>query len=60
MAVIDVLIKPHRTTRVFFDCRDAAPEPADQWRIEQGIARSIALDLGDAVDDAEETLLLAA
>lgn len=58
MAVIDVLIKPHRVTRVFFDCRDVAPEPADQSRIEQGIAHSIAL--ADADDDAPETLLLAA
>jgi hypothetical protein len=58
MAVIDVVIKPHRMTRVFFDCRDEAPEPADQWRIEQGIAHSTAL--ADADDDAQEMLLLAA
>jgi hypothetical protein len=55
MSVIDVLIEPERVTRVLFDCRDAAPDPADQWRIEQGIARAIAL--ARFVDDAQETLL---
>jgi hypothetical protein len=43
MSVISTLIEPHRVTRVFFDCRDVAPDPANQRRIEQAIERSFAL-----------------
>jgi hypothetical protein len=28
MAVISILIAPHRVTRVLFDCHDATPDPA--------------------------------
>jgi hypothetical protein len=43
---------------VFFDCRDLAPNPADQRRIEEAIKCSIALPQAD--DDTEESLSLAA
>jgi hypothetical protein len=46
VSVISTLIEPHRVTRVFYDCRNAAPDPADQRRIEQAIERSIALPPG--------------
>ena len=58
MSVISTLIEPRRVTRVFFDCRDRAPDPADQRCIEQAIKRSIALPQAD--DDTEESLSLAA
>jgi hypothetical protein len=58
MAVITILIAPHRVTRVLFDCRDATPDPADQRRIEQAIDRSNALPQDD--DDAPGTLPMAA
>jgi hypothetical protein len=58
MSVISTLIEPHRVTRVFFDCRDTMPNPADRRRIEQAIERSCALPQAD--DDAEESLPLAA
>jgi hypothetical protein len=58
MSVISTLIEPHRVMRVFFDCRDAAPDPADQRRIERAIQHSFALPQAD--DDAEESLPLAA
>ena len=35
--VISTLIEPRRVTRVFFDCRNAAPDPGEQRRIEQAI-----------------------
>jgi hypothetical protein len=44
-------------TRIFFDCRDAVADPADQRRIERAIGASIALGQGD--DDAPEVFLLA-
>ena len=47
MSVISTLIAPHRVTRVFFDCRDAASDPADQRRIERAIQRSFALPQSD-------------
>jgi hypothetical protein len=56
--VISTSIEPHRVTRVFFDCLNAAPDPADQRRIEQAIERSIALPQVD--DDTQVTLPLAA
>jgi hypothetical protein len=58
MSVISTLIEPRRVTRVFFDCRDLAPNPADQRRIEEAIKCSIALPQAD--DDTEESLSLAA
>jgi hypothetical protein len=58
MSVISTLIEPHRVTRVFFDCRDVAPDPADRRRIEQAIERSIALPQAD--DGIEESLSLVA
>ena len=57
MSVISTLIEPHRVTRVFFDCRDGAPDPRDQRRIERAIERSVALPQTD--DDAQVTLLAA-
>jgi hypothetical protein len=30
MSVISTVIEPHRVTRVFCDCRDLAPNPADR------------------------------
>jgi hypothetical protein len=56
--VISTSIEPHRVTRVFFDCLNTAPDPADQRRIEQAIERSIALPQVD--DDTQVTLPLAA
>jgi hypothetical protein len=58
MSMIDAVIRQHRATRVFFDCRDAAPDPTDERRIEQAIERSIAL--GEAEDDEPAVLPLAA
>ena len=58
MSVMDVVIEPKRVTRVFFDCRDAESDSADQWRIEQQVARSLALAQAD--DDEQDTLLWAA
>jgi hypothetical protein len=47
MALITVLVEPHRVTRVLFDCRDAAPDLTDQRRIEQATEESIALAQAD-------------
>jgi hypothetical protein len=58
MPVIATLIEPHRVTRVFFDCRDAAPNAADQRDIELAIECSTALAATD--DDVLETRPLAA
>jgi hypothetical protein len=57
MSVIATLIEPRRVTRVFFDCRDVAPEPADRQRIEKAIEQSIALAQRD--EDLEALLLAA-
>jgi hypothetical protein len=57
MPVIDILIRPNGSTRMFFDCRDTAPDPSDQWRIEQAIERSIAL--GGGVKDTGTARLIA-
>jgi hypothetical protein len=43
VSVIATLIEPHRVTRVFFDCRDAIPDPTDRRLIELTIERSNAL-----------------
>jgi hypothetical protein len=48
MAVIDIVITPQHATRVFFDCRDCAADPADAARIEQIIGHAVALDQEDA------------
>lgn len=58
MSVIDVLIEPNRVTRVFFDGRQAASDPTDQRRIEQQVARSLAL--AQAHDDEQDAPLWAA
>ena len=42
MSVIATSIEPHRLTRIFLNCRDAPPEPADLQRIERAIEQSIA------------------
>jgi hypothetical protein len=57
MSVIATLIEPRRVTRVFFDCRDATPDPADRQRIEKAIGQSLA---SAQRDDDLEALLLAA
>jgi hypothetical protein len=59
MSVIAALIEPHRVTRVFFDCRDATPDPLDQRRIQQAIEQSIA-SARDDDSDAPEIVFLAA
>jgi hypothetical protein len=59
MALIATQIEPRRVARIFFDCRDVAPDPADQRRIERAIKHSIAL-AGQTDDDAPEILLMAA
>ena len=59
MALIATQIEPRRVARIFFDCRDVAPGPADQRRIERAIKHSIALGC-QADDDAPEILLMAA
>ena len=59
MPVISTLVEPHRVTRIFFDCRDVAPDPADRLRIEQAIERSIALARAEDNDPSEMLSLLA-
>jgi hypothetical protein len=49
MSVIAISSGPHRLTRIFLDCRDAPPDPADLRRIERAIAQSIAMT--DAAED---------
>ena len=51
MAVIAIFVEPDRVTRILFDCRDAAPDPADQRRIQQAVEQSIRLA---QVDEASE------
>jgi hypothetical protein len=58
MSAIDILIEPHRVTRVFLDCCGVAPDLADQRRIQRAIERSIAL--ADADDEEQEALPSAA
>jgi hypothetical protein len=58
MSLISTLIEPGRVTRAFFNCRDIAPDPADQRRIARAIECSFALPQAD--DDTEESLALAA
>jgi hypothetical protein len=42
MAVIATGIEPHGVTRIFFDCRPAAPDPRDAVRIADAIAQTAA------------------
>jgi hypothetical protein len=58
MSVISTLIEPHRVTRIFFDCRSARIDPADQRRVERAIEASVAQ--GQADEDPAEFALLAA
>ncbi len=58
MSVIATLIEPHRVTRIFFDCRNARADPADQRRVEQAIQASVVQ--GESDDDSPEFLPLAA
>ncbi len=46
MAVIDVVIQPDGCTRVWFDCRNARPRPADERRIEQALTHALADAIG--------------
>ena len=63
MSVIAVSVEPDRVTRIFFDCRDAPPEPSDLRRIELAIEASNAAARGteeaDAVDETPRSHLLA-
>jgi hypothetical protein len=43
MSVIATLVEPRGVTRIFFDCRDAPPDPADQQRIARAIEQSLAI-----------------
>jgi hypothetical protein len=54
MPVIVTAIEPHRVTRIFFDCRDAPPEPLDLRRIEQSVEQSIAIS--DATEDTHSQI----
>ena len=55
MPVIGTLIEPHGVTRVFFDCRNAAPDAADERRVEEAIQSSIVMaDAEDPLADARE------
>ncbi|HET7880130.1 MAG TPA: hypothetical protein VFL55_04535 [Acetobacteraceae bacterium] len=58
MPMIDIVVTPQHATRIFFDCRDVAPEPAEQKHIAQVIERSIALAMAETQE--VETLPLAA
>lgn len=50
MAVIATSIGAHRLTRIFLDCGDAQPEPADLRRIERAVEQSIAqADLAEGI-----------
>jgi hypothetical protein len=52
MPMTATLIEPRRVTRVFFDCRDAAPDPDDQRRITRAVEAAFALAQDD--DDEQE------
>ena len=55
--MIAIQIEPHRVTRMFFDCRNAAADPLDQRHIEVAMEHAIAL--AEAEDEAPEFLLMA-
>ena len=50
MSVIAIETEPHRVTRMFFDCCNAAADPVDQRRIEVAIKHSNAI--AEPEDDA--------
>jgi hypothetical protein len=58
MSVIAIQNEPHRVTRMFFDCCEAAVDPVDQRRIQVAMEHSI--DLAAPEGDAPEFLLMAA
>jgi hypothetical protein len=58
MALIATQMEPRRVGRIFFNCRNVAPDPADQRRIERAIKHSIALGC-PAEDDTPDILLMA-
>jgi hypothetical protein len=43
MSVIATVAEPHGVTRIFFDCRPADPDPRDEVRISDVIARTAAM-----------------
>jgi hypothetical protein len=47
MPVIATEIEPHGVTRIFLDCRPAAPDPHDEARIARAIARAQAAATAD-------------
>jgi hypothetical protein len=55
MPLIATRIEPQRVTRIFLDCRDAPPDPADRLRIERAIEDSVALakSMEDALSQHE-------
>jgi hypothetical protein len=55
MSVIAIQTEPHRVTRMFFDCCNAAADQVDQRRIEVAIEHSIA----EPEDNTPEFLLMA-
>jgi len=54
MPMIGTVIEPRRVTRVFFDCRDAAPGPDDQRHIAAAVAAALALGETDDDDDDDD------
>ena len=57
MSMIAVQAEPHRVTRVFFDCRNAAADPVDQRRIELAMEHSTVH--AEPEDGVPEFLLMA-
>jgi hypothetical protein len=57
VSVIAIQIEPHRVTRMFFDCCNAAADPLDQRSIQ--IAMEHAIALAEPEDEAPEFLLMA-
>ena len=41
MSVIAIGIESHGVTRIFFDCNSADPDPRDEVRISDAIARTV-------------------
>jgi hypothetical protein len=58
MSVMDIKIEPRRV-RVFFDRRSPS-RSADQQRIERAAASALVLALGEAGEDAHDTLPMVA
>ena len=57
MPMTETLIEARRVTRVFFDCRDAPPDPDDQRRIAKAVEAAFAL-ARDEDDEPEASLML--